>query len=434
MLAVVFASGCSSGTAKSTADAGPLPDANVVGWPSTNEWSWNGSWTPTASDFPVQGLLDEKYNGGSADAGVPDSGMPMLPPGRWDEVETNNDLAHYNAFSDSVGRLEPVRDSQERQYGWRVRPLVTEPMDYSGAATYFDGSSGADLLHFGRAGKVHSITNVNLGDGPDELIFHGGFSFEVRTGSSATGALHDDDLVLAGCSTDRNAVTYLTSSVLRTGPGSDWVFAGDFKQFVFDLGNGENGRTDTIDMNDGKDYLAVRGNTNEFRVMGGRGDDIVAWYVNENRQDGADLKASFYGGGSAGDAIWGDTGTDRLILVIDPATEIIQGQATEPGSIGLRLAAGDLLMDPDTMDDPMTSFCVDCGTSPDDRRTLILEYLSEDSGVYTGMVLITAFELLQIGAGSIGVVYRIDDVNGELVRLENEIPVLPPAWPQRFCN
>jgi hypothetical protein len=245
----------------------------VDGWPEANEWSWDGRWEPQDPDFPIDGLLDDEYFDGHLDRnGNP---TPILPPGRWDWEDTNDDLANWRNFETNLGSFEMLTDTRGRHYGWRFVPNDPTAPDYSGAAEYFEGSSGTDILHLGPAGVIHSMGACNLADGPDILVFRESYALDLRTGSSDTGALRDNDLVVAGCNENPDGSFDVLTTTVHTGPGRDWVFIRDLSRAGVDLGNGQNGRTDAHDPDDGDDLVVLRGNTHDFRVFGGGGNDLA---------------------------------------------------------------------------------------------------------------------------------------------------------------
>jgi len=400
----------------------------VTGWPEPNEWSWNGSWEP---DFPVPGLLDDEYfDGHPGPGGEP---TPVLPPGAWDWDDPGDDLANWRNFETNLGSFEMLLDAEDRHYGWRLRANDPAACDYSGPAEYFEGSSGADILDLGPGGLLHSFASGNLAAGPDVLVFKESWSLDFRTGSSESAGSVDDDLVMAGCGESPDGSFDVMTSTIHTGPGSDWAFVRDISRAAVDLGNGAGGRTDAVDPLDGGDLVVLRGNTHDFRVYGGGGDDTVVWYVDENVQTTAWLGPDFFGSGGWGDAAWDDAGTDRLVLAVPAGAPIVTATPTPPGSILVRATTGDLVIDEPTAGDPFARYCVECGTSTGGRRTVILEYVSADESIRTGYFFVTAFEELQVGVGSGALVYAIDDVAGEAVSIPSATPFVPPSWPSEDC-
>src|SRR5262245_58762011 len=118
VLVALFAVACGGG---GTHD---LPPGPVTGWPTENQYSWNGSWSPTGADFPIAGLYDDVYFDGHVVDGSP---SPVLPPGDWDYMTSQ--LANWRNFEGSIGSFEALTDGTARQYGWRL--VGTQPIDYS---------------------------------------------------------------------------------------------------------------------------------------------------------------------------------------------------------------------------------------------------------------------------------------------------------------
>ena len=414
-------------------DAGPPlpPRPPAERFPDANEWSWNASWSPGDADFPIDGLLDDEYFDGH-ESPNDHSVTPILPPGAWDWENASNDLANWRNFSTNVGTFEQLADGAGRHYGWRLVP--TSEADYSGAAAYFEGSSGTDVLDLGPNGAIHSFGEGDLADGPDVVVFGRSWSTHFRTGSTGRGSSRDDDLVIAGCSENPDGAWDITTTTIHTGPGYDWVFVRDLSRAGVDLGNGDGGRTDTVDPRDGDDLVVLRGNTQDFRVSGGRGNDVAVWYVDDNVQTTTWLGPNFFGGGGSGDALWGDDGIDRLVLVIDPATTLVSAPATPPGGLLVMATDGELVLDDPTQHDEYARYCVECGVGPGGRKTVIVEYRSPDESVHTGYFYLTAFEELQIGIGEGARVLRIDDVAGTAEEAPDLTPFAPPVPPPDLCG
>ena len=200
-----------------------------------------------------------------------------------------------------------------------------------------------------------------------------------------------------------------------------------------DLGNGAHGRTDTLDPTDGDDLVVLRGNTHDFRVFGGRGNDTAVWYVDDNVQTTTWLGPNFFGGGGDGAALWDDPGRDRLVLVVDPETPLVTQTPTPPGSVLVRTTSGDLIPDEPTQHDPFARYCVECGTGPGGRKTVIVEYVSADDTIQTGYFFVTAFEELQLGVGEGARVFELDDVTGAATLITTAEPTVPPDWPAARC-
>jgi hypothetical protein len=326
-----------------------------------------------------------------------------------------------------------LRDGAGRHYGWRLVGNTPEAIDYSGAAEYFEGSSGTDVFELGPGGAIHSFGNGNLGDGPDVLVFQRSWSLDFRTGSSLTGGLRDDDLLVAGAGENPDGSFDVETTTIHMGPGSDWAFVRDISRAAVDLGDGEGGRTDALDPLDGDDLLVLRGNTHDFRVMGGAGDDVVVWTVDDNVQTTTWLGPNFFGGGAWDAAIWGDGGTDRLVLAVPATTALVTATPTPPGSLLVRGTSGDFVQDDPTAADPFARYCVECGTGPGGRKTVILEYVAADDHVRTGYFYVTAFEELQIGVGDGARVFALEDVAGTASLLDGATPTTAPDWPAALC-
>ncbi|MBI5501961.1 MAG: hypothetical protein HY907_17085 [Deltaproteobacteria bacterium] len=411
-------------------DGGDVTPAG--GWPTPNEWSWNGSWTPAEADFPLDGLLDNEYFDGHP--GRDGNPTPILPPGAWDWTDADDDLASWRNFDGNLGHFDMLRDGAGRHYGWRLAGNVPEAVEYSGPAMYFEGSAGADWLDLGPEGSIHSFGDGNMGEGPDVLVFRESWSLDFRTGSSLTGGARDDDLLVGGCGENGDGSFDYMTTTIHAGPGSDWAFVRDISRAAADLGNGEGGRTDALDPLDGDDLLVLRGNTHDFRFMGGAGDDLAVWFVDDNVQTTTWLGPNFFGGGGWDPALWGDGGTDRLVLAVPATTPIVSATPTPPGSLLVRGTSGEFIQDDPTAADPFARYCVECGTGPGGRKTLILEYVAADEHVETGYFFVTAFEELQLGVGEGARVFALDDVAGAAVPLEAAVPFVPPSWPDELCR
>lgn len=402
-----------------------------TGWPAANGYSWNGSWSPTAGQFPLPGLLDDEYFDGHLD-GQGDA-TPVLPPGEWDWDDANDDLANWRNFRDNIGSFEALTDDGQQHFGWRLVGLAPN-VDFSGPAAYFEGSSGTDRIDLGPDGALHSYGSGHLADGPDELVFGRSWALDFRTGSSATGAARDDDLVIGGCGSHPDGSFDIETTSLHTGPGSDWVFVRDWSRAAVDLGNGEGGRTDSVDPADGDDLVVIRGNAHDFRVMGGAGDDIAVWYADEHVQTQQWLGPNFFGAGGWDSAVWDDDGTDRLVLVVPTGTTIVTAPPTPVGGLLVMPTDGELVDDAPTAGDPYTHYCVECAASPTGRKTMIFEYRSADDSVQTGYFYVSAFEELQVGLGANAQIYAIDDVAGTVAADGTLPPFEPPIPPTSYCD
>lgn len=400
----------------------PKPDLTSE-WPTANEYSWNGVWTPS---FPLEGMFDNEYFDGH-------DGSPILPPGHWDYEDANNDLADWRNFKTNVGDLKQLLDSQNRIYGWELLAVNPAGVDVDAKITFFEGSAGADWFDFGPDGVLHS-TWGEFGAGPDVLVFNRSYSLDFRIGGAVNGAGSDDDLVIAGCDVNGDASFDILTTTVHTGPGADWAFIRDFSRAAIDLGNGGGGRTDSIDTTDGNDLAVIRGNSHDFRIFGGFGHDTAVWYVDENIQTETWLGPAFFGGGGEGDAIWGDPGTDRLVMAIAEDAPIVDRTPTPNGSFLVRGTSGELVLDGPTQYDEYAAYCSECGESPDGRRTIIFEYNSPDGAISTGYFYVTAFEELQIGIGEGARVYRIDDKAGTVELADDLKAYVPPSPPASFCE
>lgn len=434
LVLALASTGCGgSGHAVSGTDGGHTsgeagPPKNLSRWPTANQWSWNGSWSPSPSDFPIAGMFDDKYFDGH-------NGTPILPPGAWDYDPSTSDLANWRNFNTNLGHFDPLKDRAGHQYGWKFVGNHTNT-DYQGPAAYFEGSPGVDYVYVGPQGSIHSLGlgEGELGDGPDVLIFDKSYSLDYRTGSSETAHAHDDDLVIGGCTPNNDSSFDIDTTTIHTGPGNDWVFVRDLQHAAIDLGNGANGRTDTLDPDDGDDLVVLRGNTYDFRVFGGSGSDTAVWYIDDNKQTVNYLGPDFFGGGGKGKALWNDPGTDRLVLAIPTTTRIVGTTPTPPGALLVRAGDGSFVADAPTAGDPYAAYCVQCGTGPGGRKTMTMEYNSANGTVHTGYFGVTSFEELQIGVGNGARVYRLDDVHGKAILDSSLTPYDPPAFPPTYCR
>lgn len=415
----------------------PLPDLYALPegpqWPKQNAYSWDGSWVPKPEDFPLSGLFDDKYFDGHEVAGKQ---TPVLPPGNWDWNDAENDLAWWRAFESKLGRFLPLKDWCGNHFGWKL--VLNDPFsaDYDAVGAQFEGSSGTDVLNLGPYGKIHSASG-QLGDGPDLLVFQQAWSLDFRTGSSLTGSLRDNDIVIAGCM-PADGTKYLVQGVtMHTGPGSDWVFVRDIRSAAIDLGNGNGGRTDTLDYADGNDIVVLKGNVKDTRVFGGFGNDTIFWYIEEmaDTYQGQAQGGNLFGGGGAGEALWGDPGVDRLVLVVPTDTKVVSAPPTPPGAL-LVMSAGDAFnWDLPTYEDPYAKYCYPCGVGPGGRKTIIINYVSKDGQDKTaGYVYVTAIEEIQVGIGEAAIVYRLDDVSGKALPDPTLKPIQPPDFPSKVCT
>jgi hypothetical protein len=404
----------------------PPPPPPAMGFPDGNEWSWDGSWTPSDADFPLMGLFDNEYHDGH-------EGTPILPPGEWDWDDGGNDLANWRNFESNLGTFEPLEDSMGRQYGWRLVG-VGAAVDYQGPAAYFEGSTGVDYLHLGRMGSIHSFGDGNLGAGPDVLIFDSSHSLDFRTGTTEDGGARDDDLVIAGCNPNGDGAFEVLTTTIHTGPGHDWVFVRDISRAAIDLGNGNGGRTDTLDSSDGQDLVVLRGNTQDFRVFGGQDDDVFVWYVDDNIQTTTWLGPNFFGGGGWEDALFADNGNDRLVLAIPTDTEMVTRTPTPRGGLLVMTTDGELVVDDPTAGDELARYCVECGTGPGGAKTVILEYNSADGEIETGYFYLTGIEEVQVGVGEGARVFALDAAAGTATPMDGAEAFDPPSPPPELCD
>jgi hypothetical protein len=410
------------GDASLPRDAGP--PRPIEGWPDDNEFSWNGSWAPDSADFPIDGLLDDEYFDGHG-------GTPILPPGEWDWNDADDDLANWRNFSSNLGTFEMLESAAGQHYGWRFVANDEVP-DFTGPAQYYEGTPGVDIVDLGPRGELHGYGSGSLGDGPDILVYERSYSLEFRTGSSETGAANDDDLVVGGCS--ETGATDIETSTMHTGPGSDWVFTRDIDRAAVDLGNGAGGRTDTLDPNDGDDLLVLRGTIHDTRLYGGFGNDVIVWYVDDTVQTTEWLGNNFFGGGGKGDALWDDPGVDRLVLVVPVDTVISDAPSTPEGALRVLPAERGFVEDEGTSADPFATYCIECGTAPDGRRTVIVEYRARGGEIFTGYCYTTGIEELQVGVGPGARVFQIDPVEGTIREDADARPTVPPTWPDELCR
>ncbi|HOU54308.1 MAG TPA: hypothetical protein PLQ97_10310 [Myxococcota bacterium] len=416
-----------------------LPDLLLSpAWPSgprPNTWSWDGSWTPRPEDFPLEGLYDDEYFDGHRVEGRP---TPILPPGRWDWNDADNDLANWRNFYTNLGEFQPLRDGCDRPFGWRFLPKYPEAVDFSGPGEYFEGSSGMDLLLLGPQGNLSSITG-SLGGGPDVLVFGRAWSLDYRTGATGDpGADRDDDLVVAGCLDDAGLDYPVRTMTVHAGPGADVLFARNIRAAALDAGNGAGGRTDTLDPTDGDDWVILGGNVKDVRVFGGHGNDVLFWYVDEMNESTPYQGGDFFGGGGYGEAVFGDPGIDRIVLVVPGDTRIVDRPSSPPqrGTLLVMRENGgsdEPWYDEPTLQDPYARYCITCGRGPGGERTLFVQYASADGRIDTGYVSVTAFEELQVGVGPDARVYRLDAVAGRAVAAPDLVPLDAPAYPFDWC-
>jgi hypothetical protein len=149
------------------------------------------------------------------------------------------------------------------------------------------------------------------------------------------------------------------------------------------------------------------------------------------------LGPNFFGGGGSGSAVWKDPGTDRLVLVVPDDTVVVDAPPTPAGGLLVHVIPDyqpTEWWDPPTYADPFARYCITCGTSPEGRRTLALEYVSATGPAVTGFFWVTAFEELQLGLGPSARLYRLDDIVGALEPAPDLAPFDPPAMPASACG
>jgi hypothetical protein len=434
-LVLLALGGCGGGSSGGGGGGHLIPPEPVQNWPSSNTYSWDGSWAPS---FPVHGLIDPKYDGSHRTGGE----SPTLPPGKWDYGNDDN-LSNWGNFSSNIGTFEPLLDGDGRQYGWKLKRITSKPVNADVALGFFKGTPGADIMNLGPDGKMGSLGADDargLGDGPDILVFNYAYAVDYRTGSTETGWSDDDDLVVAGCREKTDESFDIEATTIHTGPGSDWVFIRNLARAAVDLGNGANGRTDSVDLHDGDDLVVIRGNSYDFRIFGGAGSDTFIWYVDDNRyQTTAWLGPNFFGTGGDGSALWkanasqDASSVDRLVLAVPEDTPVVGQDGGGKGKIAVWASTGGSQEDPPTQDDPYAAYCLECGTGPGGERMLYVWYQSADGKIDSGYFGLTDIEELQVGIDP-GRVYRLDKVTGTAtLAVGAPPPVAPPSWPTDYC-
>lgn len=387
-----------------------------------NEYSWDGSWTPTPEDLPLSGFFDPIYFDNHLVAGQP---SPLLPPGKWDWTSSSgniSELANWHNFETNVGGVTLLKDSNQKPFGWQLNRVNESGVAVNYVMECYHGSSGADIIDFGPGGSYVTSGEPldgypHLGDGPDMLRYRSGSAATIRTGSSATGHAQDNDLVIAGSSEDLPAGQYdIATTTIHTGPGNDLVFINNWERAAIDLGNGNNGRTDSIDTHDGRDIVVIGGYAKDFRVFGGNGDDVFIWHVDEVNQIAGDwLGPSFFGGGSWGDALWGDPGTDRLIMNIPSDTAIISTPSSTPGTLLIMIEGNyQPSIDGPTEDDLFGRYYGHAPLGPNDEKTVTLQYRSANGSVNTAYFYITDIEEIQVGSDNNAVILEVNDITGNV--------------------
>ncbi len=393
-------------------ETGPPPASTA----QANTYSWDGSWEPSPSEFPIAGMLDETHT--------------ELPPGKWGwdnacDCPGDEGLSIYeNEFVGKGLDFERLEDPEGHHFGWRLVDTDGGDTTLDHRGDNYDGTPGVDLFDLGTQGRLESTgpneqsPGINLGDGPDMLRYGQGYGVDLRTGADERGALFDNDLVILGSDQVLATDEYeIEGTTIHTGPGSDLVLCRNLNAAALDLGNGLGGRTDTTDLADGDDLAVLAGNMRDFRIYGGFGDDTIVWFVDEPRASGW-LGPNFFGGGGWGDALFGDNGTDRLILAVDPNTEVVGVRSDHDDHPGSLLVFVDPnyqeSIDEPTKDDPFARYYGTAPQGPDGQHTLTLSYRSADGSVFTHDFYATAFEELQLGTGDDAQVFRIDPVRGSL--------------------
>ncbi len=435
LVLVFFSAGCGAAAGSEGGSDGGQGGTTLVDvdgeWPwNPNRYSWDGSWVPDSSAFPLEGLLDSIYFDGHE---VEGSASPILPPGEWD-WEVTSLLAVWRGFETQMGRFDPLEDEAGNQFGWRFQRVKDQGLDVDAILQAFHGSSGADILDLGASGTYHSAGNplygdpVNFGDGPDVFRFAKSHSATARLGSSETGSEHDNDLVMIGTSERLPAGRYdVLTTGIHTGPGNDLVFVDNWERSLIDLGNGANGRTDTIDPRDGRDIVVIGGNARDFRIYGGRGDDLFVWHVDEvNQAPGSWLGPNFFGGGAWGDALFSDPGQDRLLMDIPPETPVVNTPGENVAGTLLVFVESDYktVIDTPTEDDPWGRYYVTAPAGPAGEKTMVFQYRSADESINTAFFYVTDVEELQVGLGDEAKVYSLDDVVG-VATLERSLEPVP---------
>lgn len=356
---------------------------------------------------------------------------PILPPGTWDFYNSSTMqtalLANYNTFSAQIGTFILLEDGDSQPYGWLLESSVLGVIDIGVAAEIYGGSSGMEIVDTGPDGGIQSSANFTLASGPDIFRFSTARATDPRTGSTLTGSLNDNDLVIGGSEEVRPVGDEdVRSATIHTGPGSDLFFIRNMEHAAVDMGNGANGRTDTLDTGDGNDIAVIEGNFIDSRIYGGYGDDLFVWYIDEINTTNLLYANSFFGAGGWDPAVWQDEGTDRLILVVPDATSVFSGPGTpDPGEVQLGSRPGfpDFpVPDPPTVDNIYARYYSTAGLSPEGRRTVFIDYRPVTGSNHAGDNYLTGVEEIQIGIGPNAKVYRIDDINGEAVLASDLVP------------
>ena len=146
------------------------------------------------------------------------------------------------------------------------------------------------------------------------------------------------------------------------------------------------------------------------------------------------LGPNFFGGGGWGDAVWADSGVDRLVLGVPIDTQIVTSTPTPEGALLIMPTSGELVDDTPTAGDPFAHYCIECPASGAGRKTVILEYQSLGGAVFTGYFYVSGFEQLQLGTGADARVFDIDDVAGTLSERDDLTAFVPPTVPASYCK
>lgn len=389
-----------------------LPPVSIA---AANAYSWDGSWRPAPGEFPLPGLLDM------------DPSQQGLPPGTWgwdNACDCPGQVGTAIYDNEFVGKgldFARLADGDGRHFGWRLIDTNAGDTDLDHRGDAFAGSNGVDIFDLddlSSSGPGDRTSGINLGEGPDMLRFRTAHSLDMRTGATERGALFDNDLVILGSESVLPSNQYdIGGATVHTGPGSDLVFVRNLGQAGIDLGNGAGGRSDTLDRSDGDDMILLAGNMRDFRVFGGHGNDVFVWYVDEVVDDRF-LGPNFYGAGGWEPAIWSDEGIDRLVMMIDPGTQVVHKRSEHdntPGSL-LSFVYADYAptVDAPTANDVYARYKGTADIGPHNEHTITLSYRSADGRVFTHDFYITAVEEIQLGGAADARVFRVNQADGTL--------------------
>ena len=146
------------------------------------------------------------------------------------------------------------------------------------------------------------------------------------------------------------------------------------------------------------------------------------------------LGPNFYGGGGWGDALWGDTGIDRLVLVIPVDTEIVERRSDHDDNwdslLSMVYDPYDPTIDDPTAGDPFARY-PNAPVGAAGEKTITLSYRSVDHSVFTHDFYATAIEEIQLGLGSDAVVYSVNQATGALTERPDLAPLLDSDIPKR---